>query len=184
MHWKMASKWGFAGFQCNCNIARQRRASSCIERFGKEHYRRWHNETYLNVQVEEAIPKGKAGMPSLKDRVTSSIFTRMWNLKAPATDSLGGSADVGSSSSGTSASIRFTRFAAAELGRSSTLATGAGAPMAWVCSSHTGPQIRLGTDDSNPDASAASASSAPWSISLPRLADFRVWRFFKKTIRN
>ena len=90
MHWKMASKWGFAGFQCNCNIARQRRASSCIERFGKEHYRRWHNETYLNVQVEEGIPKGKAGMPSLKDRVTSSIFTRMWNLKAPATDSLGG----------------------------------------------------------------------------------------------
>ena len=44
--------------------------------------------------------------------------------------------------------------------------------------------IRLGTDDPNPDASAASASSAPWSISLPRLADFRVWRFFKKNYKK
>ena len=74
-----------------------------------------------------------------------------------------------------------TRFAAAELGRSSTLATGAGAPMAWVCSPHTGPQIRSPTDD--PHASAASASSALWSISSPRPVDFRVsvWRFLKKT---
>ena len=90
MHWKMASKWGFAGFQCNCSLARQRGASSCIERFGKEQYRRWHNETYFNVMEEKATPKQEAGKSSLKDRVTSSIFTRMWNLKVPATDSFGG----------------------------------------------------------------------------------------------
>ena len=51
-------------------------------------------------------------------------------------------------------------FNATELGRRSTLATAAAAPMASVCSPHTGLQIRLDSKD----ASAASASSAPSSI--------------------
>ena len=74
----------------------------------------------------------------------------------------------------TSRRIRFTRFAVSELGRSSTLATAAGAPMALVCAARTGPQIRVGTDD--PDASTASASSAPWSIEFFAAAGVRLPR--------
>ena len=89
-HWKMASVLGFAGFRCNCSIARQRGAPSCIEQFSKEHFRRWHNETYL---TEESLTgpstKKEKTKHSLKDRVTSSIFNKMWSLKKPATDTLG-----------------------------------------------------------------------------------------------
>ena len=60
--------------------------------------------------------------------------------------------------------VNTCRFNATELGRRSTLTltltTAAAAPMASVCSPHTGPQFRLGSKD----ASAASASSAPSSI--------------------
>ena len=83
-HWKMASMLGFAGFRCNCRIARQRQAPSCLERFGKEKFRRWHNETYLM----DASTKKEGTKQSLKDRVTSSIFAKMWSLKTPATDTL------------------------------------------------------------------------------------------------
>ena len=44
-HYEMASKKGFNDFACQCSIAKERGAMSCLERFGKEHYRRWHAET-------------------------------------------------------------------------------------------------------------------------------------------
>ena len=44
-HYKMASEEGFHAFVCQCPIAKARGAMSCLERFGKEHYRRWHTET-------------------------------------------------------------------------------------------------------------------------------------------
>ena len=44
-HFKMASGSGFNDFGCSCRIAKERGALSCIERFGKEHFRRWHAET-------------------------------------------------------------------------------------------------------------------------------------------
>ena len=84
-HWQMASILGFAGFRCNCTIAQKRGALSCIERFGKEQFRRWHNETYFMG----AASKEEEKKTSLKDRVTTSIFTKMWNLKAPVTDAVG-----------------------------------------------------------------------------------------------
>ena len=83
-HWHMASKLGFAGFGCHCSIASARGATSCIDIFGKEQFRRWHNETYI-------IPVTRDNSsPSLMNAVQTSIHQKIWGLKAPATDTLGG----------------------------------------------------------------------------------------------
>ena len=40
-HFKMASEQGHATFACGCDAARARGATSCLDRFGKEQFRRW-----------------------------------------------------------------------------------------------------------------------------------------------
>ena len=73
-HFEMASVQGHAAFACGCRIARARGAASCLERFGKEQFRRWHNETY-------GVTSDGSNATHL-DPVTS-ILSRMWPLKEP-----------------------------------------------------------------------------------------------------
>ena len=73
-HFKMASEQGHAAFACGCPIARARGATSCLDRFGKEQFRRWHNETYgVTADGSDAKHLDPA----------SSIHSRMWSLKEP-----------------------------------------------------------------------------------------------------
>ena len=76
-HLKMASEQGHAAFACGCSIARARGASSCLDRFGKEQFRRWHNETY-GVAADGSNDKHL-------DPATS-IHQKMWALKEPLAD--------------------------------------------------------------------------------------------------
>jgi hypothetical protein len=73
-HWQMASKQGHRGFACGCHIARARGATSCLDRFGKEQFRRWHNETY-----------GVTAAGSAAEHLdpATSIHNKMWALKEP-----------------------------------------------------------------------------------------------------
>ena len=73
-HFKMASEHGHAAFACGCRIARARGATSCLDRFGKEQFRRWHNETY------GVTPDG-SNIKHLNP--ATSIHNRMWALKEP-----------------------------------------------------------------------------------------------------
>jgi hypothetical protein len=57
-HFGMASGSGFNDFGCACRLAKERGALSCIERFGKEHFRRWHAET-----CEAAMPPSPGSHP-------------------------------------------------------------------------------------------------------------------------
>jgi len=70
----MASEEGHTTFACHCAIARARGATSCLDRFGKEQFRRWHNETY-GVSSDGICPKHL-------DPATP-IHSKMWNLKEP-----------------------------------------------------------------------------------------------------
>ena len=72
-HWKMASKDAHAAFVCGCHLAMTRGASSCLDRFGKEHFRRWHKETY-GVTAD--------GIASTQDAYTA-IHHKMLALKEP-----------------------------------------------------------------------------------------------------
>ena len=73
-HFQMASVEGHSKFACRCHIARARGATSCLDRFSKEQYRRWHNETY-GVTVDGSNAKHLDP--------ASSIHSRMWGLKEP-----------------------------------------------------------------------------------------------------
>jgi hypothetical protein len=73
-HFKMASEEGHTTFACHCAIARARGATSCLDRFGKEQFRRWHNETY-GVSSDGSCPKHLS--PAV------SIHSKMWTLKEP-----------------------------------------------------------------------------------------------------
>ena len=73
-HFQMASEQGHTTFACRCHIARARGATSCLDRFGKEQFRRWHNETY-GVTADGSNAKHL-------DPATS-IHSRMWALKEP-----------------------------------------------------------------------------------------------------
>ena len=70
----MASEQGHSAFACCCHVARARGATSCLDRFGKEQFRRWHNETY-GVTADGSTAKHL-------DPATS-IHSRMWALKEP-----------------------------------------------------------------------------------------------------
>ena len=73
-HFKMASEQGHTAFACGCPIARARGATSCLDRFGKEQFRRWHNETHgVTADGSDAKHLDPA----------SSIHSRMWGLKEP-----------------------------------------------------------------------------------------------------
>lgn len=73
-HFQMASAQGHASFACHCRIARARGAQSCLDRFGKEQFRRWHNETYgVTADGSEATHLDPA----------TSILHKMWELKEP-----------------------------------------------------------------------------------------------------
>ena len=73
-HLKMASKEGHAAFACRCRFARARGATSCLDRFGKEQFRRWHNETYgVTADGSNAEHLDPA----------TSIHNKMWALKEP-----------------------------------------------------------------------------------------------------
>ena len=73
----MASEQGHTAFACGCHIARARGATSCLDRFGKEQFRRWHNETY-GVTADGSAAKHL-------DPATS-IHRMMWALKEPLAD--------------------------------------------------------------------------------------------------
>ena len=70
----MASEQGHATFACRCQIASARGAASCLDRFGKEQFRRWHNETY------GVTPDGSSAEHL---NSATSIHSRMWALKEP-----------------------------------------------------------------------------------------------------
>ena len=70
----MASEEGHAAFACRCQIARARGATSCLDRFSKEQFRRWHNETY-GVTAD--------GSNAMHLDPATSIHNRMWALKEP-----------------------------------------------------------------------------------------------------
>ena len=73
-HFWMASEQGHAAFACRCHIARARGATSCLDRFGKEQFRRWHNGTYgITADGSNADHLNPA----------TSIHSRMWALKEP-----------------------------------------------------------------------------------------------------
>ena len=76
-HFEMASVQGHAAFACGCPIARARGATSCLDRFGKEQFRRWHNETY-GVTADGSAAKHL-------DPATS-IHRKLWELKEPLAD--------------------------------------------------------------------------------------------------
>ena len=76
-HLKMASEQGHTAFACGCHIARARGATSCLDRFGKEQFRRWHNETY-GVTADGSAAKHL-------DPATS-IHRKLWELKEPLAD--------------------------------------------------------------------------------------------------
>ena len=73
-HLKMASKEGHSDFACHCRTATARGATSCLDRFGKEQFRRWHNETYGVIadgrNAEHLDP-------------ANAIHHKMWALKEP-----------------------------------------------------------------------------------------------------
>ena len=73
-HFQMASEQGHATFACGCHIARARGGTSCLDRFGKEQFRRWHNETY------GVTPDGSSAEHL---NSATSIHSRMWALKEP-----------------------------------------------------------------------------------------------------
>jgi len=73
-HLQMASEEGHAAFACRCRIATARGATSCLDRFGKEQFRRWHNETY-GVTADGGNAKHLDP--------ANSIHNRMWALKEP-----------------------------------------------------------------------------------------------------
>ena len=73
-HFKMASELGHATFACGCPIARARGSTSCLDRFCKEQFRRWHNETY-GVTADGSSAKHLDP--------AHSIHERMWALKEP-----------------------------------------------------------------------------------------------------
>ena len=73
-HFEMASKHGHASFACHCRIARARGATSCLDRFSKEQFRRWHNEAYgVTADGSVAVHLDPA----------TSILNKMWALKEP-----------------------------------------------------------------------------------------------------
>lgn len=76
-HFEMASKEGHTSFACGCHVARARGATSCLDRFGKEQFRRWHNETY------GVNPDGSSGSSIGHLSPATSIHFRMWALKEP-----------------------------------------------------------------------------------------------------
>ena len=76
-HFKMASEQGHTAFACGCHIARARGATSCLDRFGKEQFRRWHKETY-GVTADGSTVKHL-------DPATS-IHRKVWDLKEPLAD--------------------------------------------------------------------------------------------------
>jgi hypothetical protein len=73
-HFQMASEQGHTSFACRCHIARARGATSCLDRFGKEQFRRWHNETYGFTSD---------GSDAKNLNPANSIHSRMWALKEP-----------------------------------------------------------------------------------------------------
>ena len=73
-HFQMASVEGHFKFACRCHIARAWGATSCLDRFSKEQYRRWHNETY-GVTVDGSNAKHLDP--------ANSIHNKMWALKEP-----------------------------------------------------------------------------------------------------
>ena len=74
-HWKMASEEGHSTFECGCRVAKARGARSCLDQFGREQFRRWHNETY-------GVSLGKSAEHEFLDPATS-IHHKMWHLKEP-----------------------------------------------------------------------------------------------------
>jgi hypothetical protein len=78
----MASEQGHTSFACGCVIARARGATSCLDRFGKEQFRRWHNETY-GVTADGSTAKHL-------DPATS-IHRKVWDLKEPVASNSEGS---------------------------------------------------------------------------------------------
>ena len=73
----MASEQGHATFACGCPIARARGATSCLDRFGKEQFRRWHNETYGVTADGSAVQHLSPA---------TSIHRKVWELKEPLSD--------------------------------------------------------------------------------------------------
>ena len=73
-HFRMASEQGHTAFACRCRIARARGATSCLDRFGKEQFRRWHHETY-GVTPDGSVAKHL--------NPAAAIHSRMWALKEP-----------------------------------------------------------------------------------------------------
>ena len=70
----MASEQGHATFARRCHIARTQGVTSYPDHFGKEQFRRWHNETY---GVTSDGSNAKHLNPA------TSIHSRMWALKEP-----------------------------------------------------------------------------------------------------
>ena len=74
-HWEMASKGGHAAFECGCRVAKARGARSCLDQFGREQFRRWHNETY-------ELTAWNTTTRAYYDPAMS-IHHKMWQLKEP-----------------------------------------------------------------------------------------------------
>ena len=71
-HWKMASDDGHRAFACGCAVAKARGGQSCLDRFGKEQFRRWHNETYGVTADGSALTHSDPA---------THIHRKMWELK-------------------------------------------------------------------------------------------------------
>ena len=71
-HFEEASGSGFNDFGCSCPVAKERGALSCIERFGKEHFRRWHAET-----CEAAMLPSPESAMRQQQRLTSKLAPRV-----------------------------------------------------------------------------------------------------------
>ena len=73
-HFRMVSEQGHTAFAFRCHIARARGATSCLDRFSKEQFRRWHKENYgVTADGSNAEHLDPA----------TSIHNKMWALKEP-----------------------------------------------------------------------------------------------------
>ena len=77
----MASEQGHTAFACGCHIARARGATSCLDRFGEEQFRRWHKKTPNSGQKGTSNVSGQQRrLGRLGKGTGTSLRLREWGI--------------------------------------------------------------------------------------------------------
>ena len=75
IHHEMGTKC-FSSFVCRCTVAKARNTHSCLDQFSREHFRRWHHETY-------GVSVSGDSVSSCSIDIQAAIHHKIWALKEP-----------------------------------------------------------------------------------------------------